>query len=116
MNTLICYKKCTTCRAVEKLMEEKGIEYEYRKIDEENPTVEELKEWHEKSGLPMTRFFNTSGMVYRELGLSQKRKEMTEEEQYDILSTNGMLVKRPILLMEDKILVGPDVKKFLEEQ
>ncbi len=110
MNLLICYKKCTTCKGVEKLLQEKGIEYNYREIDKENPTAEELKEWHEKSGLPITRFFNTSGNLYREQGLSEKRKSMTEDEQYQILSKNGMLVKRPILFLQGEIYVGPDVK------
>ncbi len=114
MNLLICYKKCTTCKGVEKLLQEKGIEYNYREIDKENPTAEELKEWHEKSGLPITRFFNTSGILYREQGLSEKRKSMTEDQQYEVLSTNGMLVKRPILFLEGEIYVGPDVKKYLE--
>lgn len=114
MNLLICYKKCTTCKGVEKLLQEKGIEYNYREINKENPTAEEIKEWHEKSGLPITRFFNTSGILYREQGLSEKRKSMTEDEQYQVLSTNGMLVKRPILFLKGEIYVGPDVKKHLE--
>lgn len=114
MNLLICYKKCTTCRGVEKLMEEKGIDYDYREIDKDNPTVEELKKWHKESGLPLTRFFNTSGKIYREEGLAEKRKTMTEEEQYEKLATSGMLVKRPILFLEGEIFVGPDVKKKID--
>lgn len=114
MNLLICYKKCSTCKGVEKLMQEKGIEFDYREIDKENPTAAELKEWHEKSGLAITKFFNTSGILYREQGLSEKRKNMTEEEQYEVLATDGMLVKRPILFLDGEIYVGPQVKKHLE--
>lgn len=114
MNLLICYKKCSTCKGVEKLMQEKGIEYDYREIDKDNPTAAELKEWHEKSGLPITKFFNTSGILYREQGLSEKRKNMTEEEQYEVLATDGMLVKRPILFLDGEIYVGPQVKKHSE--
>lgn len=110
----IGYKKCSTCRNLEKLMDEKGIEYTYREIDKDNPTADELKQWHEKSGLPLKRFFNTSGIIYREEKIKDKLPEMTEEEQYDLLSTNGKLVKRPILLDDDKIFVGPDVKKYIE--
>lgn len=114
MNLLICYKKCSTCKGVEKLMQEKEIEYDYREIDKDNPTAAELKEWHEKSGLPITKFFNTSGILYREQGLSEKRKNMTEDEQYEVLATDGMLVKRPILFLDGEIYVGPQVKKHLE--
>ena len=114
MNLLVGYKKCTTCKGIEKLLQEKAIEYDYREIDKENPTASELKEWHEKSGLPITKFFNNSGILYREQGLSEKRKSMTEEEQYEVLATNGMLVKRPILFLKDEIFVGPQVKKHLE--
>lgn len=114
MNILLCYKRCTTCKNVEKILKEKGFEYEVREISEENPTKEELKLWVEKSGLPLKRFFNTSGKIYREMGLSTKLKEMSDEEQFDLLSTDGMIVKRPILLKGDEVIVGPDVKKFAE--
>lgn len=113
---LICYKRCTTCKGVEKILQEKNIEYEYRNIDTENPTKEELKNWHEKSGLDIKRFFNTSGIIYRENNLKDKLEDMDLEEKYELLSTNGMLVKRPILFNRDKIFVGPDVKKYLEEK
>lgn len=114
MNILVCYKKCTTCKGVEKIMKDQGLDFDLREIDKENPTIEELKAWREKSGLPLKRFFNTSGKIYKDMGLSKKLVDMTEEDQYKLLSTDGMLVKRPILIIDDKkILVGPDVKKFL---
>jgi len=114
MNKLICYKKCTTCKAVEKIMKDLNIDYEIREIDKENPTKEELKAWKEVTGLPLKRFFNTSGKIYKDLGLSQRLKDMPEEDQYELLATDGMLVKRPILFTGDGlILVGPDVKKYL---
>ncbi len=116
MYKLICYKKCSTCRQVEKLMEEKKLAYDYRHIDKENPSYEELKDWHEKSGLDIKRFFNTSGKIYREKNLKEKLKEMTLEEKYELLSQDGMLVKRPILIEEDRVYIGPDVKKYLEEK
>lgn len=112
---LICYKKCSTCRDVEKMLQEKNKEYEYRNIDIENPTKEELKKWHEMSNLDIKRFFNTSGTIYREMKLKDKLEDMTLEEKYEILSTNGMLVKRPILFDEGKIYIGPDVKKYIKE-
>ena len=112
---LICYKKCTTCKGVEKMLEEKGIKYDYRDIKEENPTAAEIKKWHKKSGLDIKRFFNTSGQIYRNEGLKDKLPNMTEEEKYKLLATDGMLVKRPILITDDEeIYVGPDVKKYIE--
>lgn len=113
---LICYKKCTTCKGVEKLLKEKNIKYDYREIDKENPTAKELEEWHEKSGLDIKKFFNTSGLIYRENNLKDKLPNMTLEEKYELLSTDGMLVKRPILIKDDEVLVGPQVKKYLEGQ
>ncbi|MDO4169749.1 MAG: arsenate reductase family protein [Lachnospiraceae bacterium] len=100
------YPKCTTCKKAKKWLDENSISYEDRHIVEENPTVEELKEWHQKSGLPLKRFFNTSGMVYRQEGLKDKLPTMTEEEQYALLATNGMLVKRPLVIGDDFVLVG----------
>ncbi len=112
---LICYKKCTTCRGVEKMLEEKGISYDYRDIKEDNPTANELKEWHEATDLPIKRFFNTSGKIYREENMKDKLPEMSLEEAYEKLATDGMLVKRPILFTDDgEIFVGPDVKKYIE--
>ena len=87
-------------------MDEQGISYEDRHIIEDNPTVKELKDWHERSGLPLKRFFNTSGMKYRELGLKDKLPEMSEEEQYELLATDGMLVKRPLVVGDDFVLIG----------
>lgn len=111
---LICYKKCTTCKGVEKMLEEKNISYDYREIDKDNPMEDELKKWHEISGLDIKRFFNTSGIIYREMNLKDKLKDMTLEEKYALLSTDGMLVKRPIMIDGDNIYVGPDVKKYIE--
>lgn len=87
-------------------MDEQDISYEDRHVIEDNPTVEELKDWHERSGLPLKRFFNTSGMKYRELGLKDKLPEMSEEEQYELLATDGMLVKRPLVVGDDFVLIG----------
>ena len=100
------YPKCTTCQKAKKWLEEQGIAFEERHIVENNPTEEELREWHRKSGLPLKRFFNTSGMKYRELELKDKLPTMTEEEQYQLLATDGMLVKRPLLLGEDFAIPG----------
>ena len=112
---LIAYKKCTTCKGVEQMLEEKGIKYDYRDIKEDNPSAKELKDWHKKSGLDIKRFFNTSGQIYRNEGLKDKLPDMTDKEKYDLLATDGMLVKRPILITDDgDIYVGPDVKKYIE--
>ena len=100
------YPKCSTCKKAKKWSDEQGISYEDRHIIEDNPTVEELKDWHERSGLPLKRFFNTSGMKYRELGLKDKLPEMSEEEQYELLATDGMLVKRPLVVGDDFVLIG----------
>lgn len=100
------YPKCSICKKAKKWLDEQGISYEDRHIIEDNPTVEELKDWHERSGLPLKRFFNTSGMKYRELGLKDKLPEMSEEEQYELLATDGMLVKRPLVVGDDFVLIG----------
>ena len=102
----VCYPKCTTCQKAQKWLEEHGVSYTVRDIKMQNPTVEEIKDWHRKSGLPLKRFFNTSGLVYKSLGLSAKLPEMPEEEQYALLATDGMLVKRPIVVAGDTVLVG----------
>lgn len=102
----ICYPKCTTCQKAKKWLDEHNVEYTLRHIAEDNPNIEELKEWHAKSGLPLKKFFNTSGLLYKELQLKDKLKAMTEEEQFELLATNGMLVKRPIAVTEDTVLVG----------
>lgn len=100
------YPKCSICKKAKKWLDEQGISYEDRHIIEDNPTVKELKDWHERSGLPLKRFFNTSGMKYRELGLKDKLPEMSEEEQYELLATDGMLVKRPLVVGDDFVLIG----------
>lgn len=100
------YPKCSTCQKAKKWLDANEITYADRNIKEENPTYDEIKEWHQKSGLPLKKFFNTSGMLYREMKLKDKLPEMTEEEQYRLLATDGMLVKRPLLIGEDFVLVG----------
>ena len=107
----VCYPKCTTCQKARKWLEEQGIPFVERNIKEENPSYEELKMWHEKSGLPMKKFFNTSGLLYKSMELKDKLPQMSDEEQLQLLATDGMLVKRPILLGEKFVLVG-----FREEQ
>lgn len=103
---LLCYSKCTTCQKAKKWLDAHGISYENREIKTENPAVEELKLWHERSGLPLKRFFNTSGLLYKELGLKEKLPEMSDEGQYKLLASDGMLVKRPLLITEKDVLVG----------
>ena len=109
--TFICHPTCTTCKKARAFLEERGAEFQIRDIREENPSAEELLRWKEISGLPMKRFFNTSGMQYRALGLSAKLPAMSEEEQIALLASDGMLVKRPILVGNDFVLVG-----FKEDQ
>jgi len=102
----ICYPKCTTCQKAQKWLDGKGLTYELRDIKTDNPTFEELSDLYRKSGLPLKRFFNTSGLLYRSLELKDKLPTMSEEEQLRLLATDGMLVKRPILVNGDKVLVG----------
>ena len=102
----VCYPKCTTCQKAKKWLNENQIEYTERHIAEDNPSYDELKEWHRKSGLPLKKFFNTSGLLYKENNLKEKLPAMSEEEQLQLLATNGMLVKRPIVVDEDTVLVG----------
>ena len=102
----LCYPKCTTCQKAKKWLEEQKIEYTERHIAENNPTYEELKEWHEKSGLPLKKFFNTSGLLYKEMQLKDKLVTMSEEEMLQLLATNGMLVKRPLVVSGGEVLVG----------
>ena len=102
----ICYPKCSTCQKARKWLEEHGVEYTERHIVEENPTYDELKKWHEMSGLALKKFFNTSGMLYKEMQLKDKLPAMSEDEQLQLLATNGMLVKRPLLVTGDTVLVG----------
>lgn len=108
------YPKCTTCRKAKKWLDENGVDYVDRHIAEQNPDEEELKEWHARSGLPLKKFFNTSGMLYRELQLKDKLPQMSEEEQYQILASNGMIVKRPLVIGEDFVLVGFKEKEWEE--
>lgn len=114
MNTLIGYKKCSTCKNIEKLLEEKNISYNYREIDNDLLSQEELKKIKDMAGIDIYKLFNSSGIRYRELNLKDKKKDMTDDEIYELLSTDGMLVKRPILLIDGKAFVGPQVKKYLE--
>lgn len=101
------YPKCTTCKKAKKWLDEHGVEYVDRHIVEDNPTAAELAEWHERSGLPLRRFFNTSGMKYRELGIKAKLDAgMTDEEAYELLATDGMLVKRPLIVADNVVLIG----------
>lgn len=100
------YPKCTTCQKAKKWLESHDIQYTSRHIKEENPTAEELREWHARSGLPLKKFFNTSGMLYKSMSLKDKLPDMSEEEQYELLATDGMLVKRPIIVGDDFVLTG----------
>lgn len=100
------YPKCTTCQKAKKWLDENGIEYIDRHIKEENPTAEELKEWHKKSEMPLKKFFNTSGMLYKSMQLKDKLPNMSEEEQYELLAADGMLVKRPVIVGDDFVLTG----------
>ena len=106
MIKFICYPKCTTCQKAKKWLDDNKIEYELRDIKLNNPTFEELTEWHKKSGLPLKKFFNTSGLLYKSLELKTKLPTMTEEEMLKLLASDGMLVKRPILVGSDFVLVG----------
>lgn len=102
----VCYPKCTTCKKAQKWLDDNGIEYTIRNIKENNPTYEELREWYGKSGLPLKKFFNTSGILYKSMNLKDRLSDMNEEEQLKLLATDGMLVKRPILVTENTVLVG----------
>ena len=106
------YPKCSTCRRAKKHLEDAGIAFQDRHIVEDNPTEEELTEWIRMSGLPAKRFFNTSGMKYRELGLKDRLPDMSEEEQIRLLAGDGMLVKRPLLIDGDRVLVGFKEKEW----
>ncbi len=100
------YPKCSTCKKAKAWLDEHNLDYEDRNIKEENPTQEELNEWYKQSGLPIKKFFNTSGVLYKQMNLKEKLADMSDDEQIKLLSTDGMLVKRPIVLKGDKILVG----------
>ena len=102
----VCYPKCTTCQKALKWLDAHGVDVTVRDIKQQKPTEEELRDWHRKSGLPLKRFFNTSGLLYKSMGLSKKLPELSEEEQFNLLASDGMLVKRPIAVSGDTVLVG----------
>jgi arsenate reductase len=106
MIKFICYPKCTTCQRAKKWLDDSNIEYELRDIKLDNPTLKELTEWYKKSGLPLKKFFNTSGLIYKSLDLKNKLPKMTDDEMLSLLATDGMLVKRPIIIGADFVLVG----------
>ena len=110
----VCYPRCTTCQKARRWLEERGAAVEERDIKEERPTADELRAWHAKSGLPLKRFFNTSGLKYKELGLKDKLPTLSEAEQYALLASDGMLVKRPLLVAADFVLVGFREKEWQE--
>ena len=102
----ICYEKCSTCKKARNWLDEHGVPYEVRPIREQNPTVQELDGWSQESGLPLRRFFNTSGQLYQAMGLKDKLDGMTRQEQLELLASDGMLVKRPLLVGDGVVLVG----------
>ena len=111
------YPPCSTCKKAKKWLDDNGIRYTARHIKEDNPTYEELKDWYQRSGLPLKKFFNTSGLLYKSLNLKEKLPSMTEEEQLRLLATDGMLVKRPLVVLEDAVLTGfreADWEKYLK--
>ena len=112
---VLVYRKCSTCMKALNWLEEQQIVFEERPIKEQNPTYEELKEWYQKSGLPLKKFFNTSGLLYKELGLKDRLPQMSEEEQLRLLATDGMLVKRPLVVGEDYVLTGFKEKEWIEK-
>ena len=111
----LCYPKCSTCQKARKWLDEHGIKYTERHIVEKNPTYDELKVWYQQSGLPIKKFFNTSGMLYKEQKLKDKLPDMSEEEQLRLLATNGMLVKRPLIVKENLVLTGFKEKEWTEK-
>ena len=106
MMKFICYPKCTTCQRAKKWLDDHGIAYELRDIKLDNPTLAELTEWYKKSGVPLKKFFNTSGLLYKSLDLKNKLPNMSESEMLELLASNGMLVKRPIAVSDDFVLLG----------
>ena len=106
MIKFICYPKCTTCQRARAWLDESGVEYELRDIKLDNPTLEELKAWHKQSGLPLKKLFNTSGLLYKSLDLKTKLPTMSEDEMLALLASDGMLVKRPLLILDGRVLVG----------
>ena len=112
---VLVYRKCSTCLKALKWLEEHNVKFDERPIVDQNPTYEELKEWHAKSGLPLKKFFNTSGLLYKEMNLKDKLPTMSEEEQLHLLATNGMLVKRPLVVGDDFVLTGFREKEWEEK-
>lgn len=112
---IYCYSRCSTCKKALAWLDERGIKYELLDIKEQHPTEEELRRFHGKSGLPLKKFFNTSGMIYREMELSKKLPTMSEDEQYALLATDGMLVKRPLVVGDDFVLTGFREKEWEEK-
>lgn len=106
MMLAVCYPRCSTCKKAVKWFEDNNIEYTYRDIKTDNPSEDELRKWHAMSGLPLKRFFNTSGMLYKEMHLKDRLPEMSEDEQFSLLASDGLLVKRPIAVADGKVLVG----------
>ena len=106
MYKFVCYPKCTTCQRAKKWLDDNGVEYELRDIKQDNPSLEELTEWFKQSGLPIRKFFNTSGLLYKSMDLKNKLPQMSEDEMLALLATDGMLVKRPIIIGADAVLVG----------
>jgi len=111
---VLVYRKCSTCQKALKWLEEHNVEFDERPIVEENPTYEELKIWYAKSGMPLKKFFNTSGLLYKDMGLKDKLSTMSEDEQLKLLATNGMLVKRPLVVGDDFVLTGFREKEWEE--
>ncbi|MGN1419529.1 MAG: arsenate reductase family protein [Acutalibacteraceae bacterium] len=111
----VCYPKCTTCQKAKKWLDENGIDYTERNIKEENPSFDELKKWVEASGLELKKFFNTSGLLYKSMKLKDKLKDMSEHEQLSLLASDGMLVKRPIVVTDETVLVGFKEKEWEEK-
>ena len=106
MVNFICYPKCTTCQKAKKWLDDNKVEYEFRDIKLDNPALDELSEWYKKSGVPLKKFFNTSGLLYKSLDLKNKLPTMSEDEMLKLLASDGMLVKRPLLIGDDFVLVG----------
>ena len=115
MLKFICYPKCTTCQKARKWLDENNIEYEFRDIKLENPSLEELTDWYKLSGLPLRKFFNTSGLLYKSMELKTKLPNMTDEEMLVLLATDGMLVKRPLAIGDDFVLVGFKEAEWVEK-
>lgn len=115
MIEFICYPKCTTCQKAKKWLDDNKIEYELRDIKIDNPTLVELTEWYKRSGLPLKKFFNTSGLLYKSLDLKNKLPTMSEDEMLNLLSTDGMLVKRPIIIGADFVLVGFKAAEWIQK-